>query len=518
MDEPKLTAEPPSELYTVGDLEPINGQFIEMDYTGQLVAGRYRVQRHIGSGGMADVYRARDERLCRDVAVKFLKPRLASEEWCARMFQEARASAAIDHPHLLRVTDVGRVGPSIYLAMDLLHGASLETVLRAQPLYRLSWRCALELILPALGAFQAAHDQGFIHRDIKPDNLFLHRRSGEEHLIVLDLGIVKRMPAAPPESLRLPATATGYILGTPAYMSPEQAGGVALDARTDIYSLGITLYRMITGRLPFPASPGEPYVVLAKHLYELPPPFSAAAAAPFDCPGAVEQVVLRALAKQPDQRYTSVQALAAALRACLDPGLEYASTPLLPRLTALKIGAPVHSVGPKTPPRVHFRTFGQLSVLGVITAGLVAWRGSAVADRPASRIVLHDEPAVASVPSHRRIATRNLDLSPAPALTSTPLPATAVVPDKGLRRIRKALGGAIEEVRRCVDLHGDPDARGFAVEVTVSAEGVMKDVLSADGDITLVDNCIRKALMRIRCEPGPEGKFRHTFRLTGERP
>ncbi len=516
MDEPLPPTDTP-ELYTFGDLDPIHGQVIEMDYTGRVVAGRYTVQCHIGSGGMADVYRARDERLCRDIALKILKPRLASEEWCARMFQEARASAAIDHPHLLRITDVGRVGPSIYLAMDLLQGTSLEAVLRAQPMCRLPWRRAIELILPVLGAFQAAHERGFIHRDIKPDNLFLHRRGDKEHLVVLDLGIVKRMPAEAVDSVRLPATATGYILGTPAYMSPEQANGVPLDARTDIYSLGVTLYRMMTGHLPFAASPGEPYLVLAKHVYESPPRFAEVTAAALDCPECLEQVVMRALAKHPDGRYPGVQAFAAALRACLEPGAEYAETPLLPKLRRIDGTRLAPRIEPTPSGSIRLQGFGQVLVIAALAGALVAWRGPAIHEHAARSISLLDEPEVPSVPTYDRLLPARIDAPASP--TFVPAPSTTMIlPEEDPRRVRRVLDKASAAVGRCVDRHGDPDARSYTVELTVAATGVVKAARGLDAGVTLVDACIRDVLMAIKTRPGPAVKLRHTFSFTGGRP
>lgn len=273
----------------------------EITWTGRLVGGRYAVCERIGGGGMADVYRARDERLQQDVALKVLRSSLASRELRARMLQEARAAAAIEHPHMLRVLDVGEELGTSYIAMELLRGASLSRRLHEVG-GRLPWREVVPLLLPAAAALQHAHACGFVHRDIKPDNLWVAERGGAPWIVVLDLGIAKaaraRRGADSP-----PTTELGRALGTPRYMSPEQAAGQAVDARSDVFSFAVTLFRALTGGFPWAARSDGAVVE----------PRAALQAAELEIPPALSEAIVRALARRPEERLPSMRALAALL-------------------------------------------------------------------------------------------------------------------------------------------------------------------------------------------------------------
>lgn len=511
MDDIPTHIHPDPAVVTIGDLDPVHGKHVEMDYTGQLVAGRYRIEERIGSGGMADVYRARDERLRCAVAVKFLKPRLASEEWCARMFQEARASAAIDHPHLLRVTDVGRIGPTIYLAMDLLNGASFAAVLRAQPGQRLPWWRVFELLLPVAGAFQAAHDRGFIHRDIKPDNLYVHRSGDEERVIVLDLGIVKRVAAAESLGVGLRPTATGYLLGTPAFMSPEQAAGDPVDVRTDMYSFGVTLYRAITGSLPFPPS-GDAFVVLTKHLYEAPPGFAAQGLAAGDCPPEVEALVMRTLAKRPDDRHGSMRELAAAMRDALA-----AASLRPPALVPTDHADTDTGADPYTPLRsVRLRGFGRLSVVASVVGGLMTW--PAIPGEVGGAMI-----EVGEEPIGVELSVRHIPEGLPPAIVALVAPPPAA-PEVGMaprvvpRKIGRELRRYTAALRKCHREHGDPDGRSLVVEIDVSQTGKILAARPVGSDASPLGHCVDDALRSKRVDSVFSGKHVHKVDLTVEEP
>ena len=257
---------------------------------GQVIRERYRVGERIGGGGMADVFCAHDGWLRRSVAIKVIKPALASREMCRRMEQEGRAAAAIDHPNLLRVLDIGTLGRTVFLVTELLFGRSLAQLLRERPNGRLPWRLALELLIPALDALHYVHRAGYVHRDLKPDNLFFHSDDRSERLIVLDLGIAKLARGEYVDKTTY-HTESGRVLGTPAYMSPEQASGLPLDRRTDIYSIGVTLHRMLAGRLPFEPEPGDqPFRVMTRNLYDEPPRLDEAA---LGLPPGLAELVLR---------------------------------------------------------------------------------------------------------------------------------------------------------------------------------------------------------------------------------
>ena len=302
-------------IVTVGDFDPQADQAIEYDFIGRVVAGRYTVLEHIGGGGMADVFRATDEDLGVDVAIKLLKPRMASDELRARMVQEARAAAKVRHANLLRVFGTGKLDGTAYIVMELLRGPNLDQYLREHPEQRLPWNKALALLLPALEALHAIHEQGYIHRDIKAGNILITCEPGQPlTAFVIDLGLVKadralRTADSPP------TTEADRLLCTPGYASPEQAAGLPLDRRSDVYSMAVTLYRVLAGRLPFHDARGKPpMVVLAKHVYNEPTMLSEAAAGA-EIPPAIAAVIESALHKDPKDRPQTMLAFAAALRA-----------------------------------------------------------------------------------------------------------------------------------------------------------------------------------------------------------
>ena len=318
-------------LVTVGDFDPQADQAIEYDFIGRVIAGRYTVQAHIGGGGMADVFHATDEDLGIDVAIKLLKPRMASDELRARMVQEAQAAAQVRHPNLLRVFGTGKLDGTAYIVMELLKGPNLEQYLREQGGQRLPWDEALALLLPALEALHAIHERGYVHRDIKAGNILITREPGQPPTaFVIDLGLVKadralRTADSPP------TTEVGRLLCTPGYASPEQAAGLPLDRRSDVYSMAVTLYRVLAGRLPFHEARGKaPMVVLAKHVYNEPTMLSEAAAGADISPG-IAGVIESALRKDPGDRPQTMLAFAAALRAASARAAPIAVPPARPR-------------------------------------------------------------------------------------------------------------------------------------------------------------------------------------------
>lgn len=264
------------------------------------VFGPYRLIEGVGRGGMAEVYLAEDERLDRQVAVKVLPAAMAMDEtFRARFEREARAAAKLQHPHILPVYDYGQQDGIPYLVMPYITGGSLAQIIAAAraalPLNKVvQWTDEMA------SALQYAHDQGIIHRDVKPGNMLV---GSGEHLMLSDFGIAKVMDTT--TSL----TNTGVSVGSPEYMAPEQAKGGA-DYRSDIYALGIVLYQMLTGRVPFSAS--TPMQVMLQHVQEPPP--APRALNPALSPQ-VEAVTLRALAKDPNQRFQSASQLAEALKA-----------------------------------------------------------------------------------------------------------------------------------------------------------------------------------------------------------
>ncbi len=273
---------------------------------GRTLDGRYVIERVLGSGGMGLVYQARHAMLGKALAIKVLKHEVSRDEQVmARFRREAQSASAIGSPHICDVSDFGTLHDgSTYFVMELLDGPSLTAVLKQQrpmPTDRLL-RVAAQLC-DALGA---AHERGIIHRDLKPDNVHLVRHGQRDDFVkVLDFGIAKVGGA------NSKLTRAGQVFGTPHYMSPEQCAGRDVDHRTDIYALGVMLYEMATGQVPFDAD--NLMGVLTKHVYEQPIP-PRELPPPVSIPPGLEAVILKCLTKQPEQRYQTM----AELRADLD--------------------------------------------------------------------------------------------------------------------------------------------------------------------------------------------------------
>jgi serine/threonine protein kinase len=266
------------------------------DLSPGYMLGQYRLGELIGRGGMASVYRARQESMDRDVAIKIMSPELSrNAEFAARFEREARVIAKLQHPHILPVIDFGR-SEYVYLVMRLVSGGSLSERLRQTTL---TLRQVNQFLGQIASALEYAHQRGVVHRDLKPDNVLLDE---QDNAYLTDFGIAK-MLAGTTTSASL--TSTGTVMGTPAYMAPEQWRSEPVDARTDIYALGIILYEMLMGTLPFQSE--TPFGMMYKHFDSPPPPPSAINPV---LPGQVEQIVLRALAKNPDDRYPSAREMA----------------------------------------------------------------------------------------------------------------------------------------------------------------------------------------------------------------
>ena len=286
-----------------------------MERSGHMLDQRYRLGRVLGQGGMACVYLGEDTRLGKAVAVKVLSHEYALQPKVVQRFsQEARAISRVRHANVVDVTDHG-VTPdgTVYLVMELLHGEDLSTTLEREG--PLPWSRLGPIALQICAALATVHRAGIVHRDIKPSNCFRVRVAGNPDVIkVLDFGIAKVLegPAAP----GAPQSTTGSLLGTPEYMAPELPKGLRPDARVDIYSVGVLLYKMLTGSAPFT---GEGYMaLLTRHMFEPPEP-PRQRAPERDIPPEVEAIVLRALAKERDDRWPGMVALADAIAATL-PG------------------------------------------------------------------------------------------------------------------------------------------------------------------------------------------------------
>lgn len=295
-----------------------------MSASNQTYGGRYAVIERVGVGGMAEVYRARDELLGREVAVKVLSERLSTDRsFVERFRREAQAAANLNHPNIVSLYDYGTDGATNFIVMEFIDGRSLAEVI-AQEAPLLPERAA-EIAADVAKALERAHTAGLVHRDIKPNNIMLTSNGQTK---VTDFGIVRALGGETEQQM----TQTGMVIGTAAYLSPEQAQGNPVDARSDVYSLGCVLYEMLTGQTPF--SGDTPLAVAYKHVRE-------EAAVPSilnqDVPAALDAIAMKALAKNPDNRYSS----AVEMREDLDrfiSGEKVHATPLLAAETMVATG------------------------------------------------------------------------------------------------------------------------------------------------------------------------------------
>jgi serine/threonine-protein kinase len=280
---------------------------------GSVIGGRYRIEARIGAGGMAEVFRGVDPVLNRTVAIKVLSPQLARDAgFVARFRREAQAAARLNHPNIVGVYDTGADGDTQYIVMEFVEGRTLAGVLaggkRPTPMQ------AVELTQRVALAMGAAHEQGIVHRDIKPANVMVTR---EGKVKVMDFGIarIQSVETAPQ---------TSSVLGTPTYLSPEQAQGQQVDARSDIYSLGVLLYELLAGRPPFTGD--SPVAIAYKQVNETPAPPGLLNP---DVPPRLDAVVMKALSKNPANRYQSAASMHEDLER-VRKGQEVEATPLLP--------------------------------------------------------------------------------------------------------------------------------------------------------------------------------------------
>ncbi len=261
---------------------------------GTVVDGRYEIQQRVGEGGMGVVYRARQISIDRIVAIKMLSQQMAKDpNWVKRFNQEAKACSRLQHPNTIRMFDFGQTPEGrLYMAMEFLDGQSLRQAIGAGPMAAVR---VLKILIQCCASLSEAHSFGIVHRDIKPDNVFLLNLAGSPDFVkLLDFSVAKLLQEN--DAMR---TQAGVVFGTPQYMSPEQGRGLPLDPRSDIYALGILAYEMLTGRVPF--TDENPMNVLQMHIRAAPPPL------PANVPQGMRDVVMRALEKDPGRRYQSAQ-------------------------------------------------------------------------------------------------------------------------------------------------------------------------------------------------------------------
>jgi eukaryotic-like serine/threonine-protein kinase len=327
---------------------------------GETIAGRYEVEEVVGHGGMSTVYKAHDSLLERNVALKVLHQQYnEDEDFVERFKREARSVAQLQHPNIVTVIDRGEEDGRQYIVFEFIDGENLkELVVRKG---RLEVRTALEIALEIARGLSFAHGHGLVHRDVKPQNVLLNGDGGAK---VTDFGIARSL------EVEHSMTQTGTVLGTSNYIAPEQASGQPVDAQTDVYSLGIVLYEMLTGDLPFP---GENFVAVAmKHIQE---PSPSVLDARGDVPLRIAEMVDRALEKDPEHRFPTMDAFASEIEASLadlDQGEDGAVTMVVPAAQRLK-GAKQRKPAARLPLLIGL--LGALAIGGVVL-GLLTLRGS----------------------------------------------------------------------------------------------------------------------------------------------
>ena len=383
---------------------------------GQVLDGRYKIEKLLGEGGMGIVYKGVHTTLGKSLAIKVLRPEVSkNEEILQRFRQEAQSASQIGNPHIIDISDFGTLPDgSTYFVMEFLTGKSLTAALAEG---KFSVARTINVMRQLCGALGAAHEIGIVHRDLKPDNVQLVERGGQKDFVkVLDFGIAK----VGGSTSKL--TQAGQVFGTPHYMSPEQCAGTNVDHRTDIYAVGVMLYEMACGKVPFDAD--NLMGILTKHLYENPiAPHELAP--PVDVSPALEAIILKCLQKKADVRYQTMAELAADLEA-LERGMTpKAVTDKVERAAAgpqtltgvearVSIGSGAHDIAIRKNHTPLYLGIGLAAALVVIGGAVMFTRGSS----PEVAEAAH-KPDAPALPAEN---------APQPSAAAQPSPPVATVP------------------------------------------------------------------------------------------
>jgi len=428
---------PADQRFCPTDGTPLRSKTGGTGIIGEIIAERYHVVKALGEGGMGQVYLAEQVKMRRMCALKVMRPQLATDPDAVRRFgAEAENASRIAHPNVAAIYDFGETPEGlVYLAMEFVDGPSLASMLareRVMPPGRVAG-----IGKQVADALSAAHELGIVHRDLKPDNVMIVRaKDGTERVKVVDFGIAKAMADG-----RTQMTRTGFVLGTPAYMSPEQISGDKLDGRSDLYSLGCMLFEMLTGQSPFSGPTGE--IVLHRRLTEEAP--KARALSP-DVPKDLDNVITRLLSRSVDDRFQNAAELSEALGECVDEDDRRGPRPKTPihskaTIVMNKAGATtvVHATTrpaaaktakrkPKAKTQPNYVLWGGIAAVVVIAiAGALAWRTLAKPAPAPTTATVAQAPAPQSPPAVETPSPAASTPAPTPDTQATAAPPKASV-------------------------------------------------------------------------------------------
>jgi serine/threonine protein kinase len=376
----------------------VDGRTVD-PYLGCVIDQRYRVERVLGEGGMGIVYQCRHTIIGKLVAMKVLRADLARDaEVTERFLNEAKAASAIGNPHIIDISDFGRLPDgATYFIMEYLDGIPLSGALadgKPMPIARL-----LGIARQLTEGLSAAHNASIVHRDLKPDNIFLLTRGKQKDFVkILDFGIAKVSSSGQGKLTR-----AGTVFGTPHYMSPEQAAGAPVDHRGDIYSFGVILYELASGKVPFDAD--NFMGILTQHMYKAPVPIRALVPQPQDVPPGLEAIILKCLSKRAEQRYASMEELLEDIDCVAEGLVPQAVSEMMARSASFHVPsdylakpgmpAPMPATPAGVPGKTRFPVYaaaGVLSIIAIVVA-IFALGGRSDAT-PSSVPVTNPEPAV----------------------------------------------------------------------------------------------------------------------------
>lgn len=478
-----VTIAPGSISYS--DAEITNSQVARMrqdPYLGATIDGRYKVEALLGEGGMGVVYRCVHTIIGKKVAMKVLRADLARDaEVTERFLNEAKAASSIGNAHIIDISDFGQFPDgAAYFVMEFLTGQPMSKLVEgSQPL-------PVQRILHLAGqiaeGLSAAHAANIVHRDLKPDNIFLVDRGGQRDFVkILDFGIAKVSSSAEGSKL----TRAGAVFGTPHYMSPEQAAGQPVDHRVDIYSFGVILYELASGRLPFDAD--NFMGILTQHMYKAPVPIRALVPMPQDVPPGLEAIILKCLSKRPEHRYQSMQELIQEFDKLSAGGVPDAVPEMMARSGGFNVPVDYFMKGqmpqpvPATPSQrpgaqasrwpLYAGVAGVLAAVGIVIGIFAKSQSSAAVQAPQITVAAEGAPAKAV----DTVAVPSVAKPSAPAPASKQVLLAAVPIDAHVFRNAEDLGQspvmiAVEE--------------GQTVELEIRREGYKTDKITLDGSNT----------------------------------